>query len=74
MARCLTTENWPVRNVEKLKQHEEKLKQHEEKLKQQVEKWQNQDNFSCQQQKVKIRNVANNYEKFLFQLSYKISN
>ena len=40
--------------------------------KQEVEKWKlasrkmaNQNNFSCQNSKLKIRNVANNYEKLI---------
>ena len=41
--------------------------------KQEVEKWKlasrkmaNQNNFSCQNSKLKIRNVANNYEKIIY--------
>ena len=52
------------RNVEKYRIWKiEKQKWKLEKQKLEGRKTRNQDNFSCQSSKLKIRNVANNYEK-----------
>ena len=53
-------------NVEKQEQKIENQKWNIEKQKLEGRKMVDQDNFSCQSSKLKIRNVANNYENTFY--------